>query len=622
MLAHVARRGAACLPRLGRPLVAAGVHALGPAGRPFSSDAGSGSAPPPTVGSGLSPAEQAGAPVSHDRFLQYLISKIRLQGPLSVADFMKECLTNPVAGFYMHHDALGRAGDFVTSPEVSSLFGDCVGTWVTNVLLGFEGQGAAGAGAGAGAGGSPFRLVELDPGKGTLMKDVLRVARRLYSGRGVSLGDRLSRVQLVEASPTLRAVQAAALQVDPATGRTPDGVAVSWYGSLEEIQAEDRELAAAGRPAERFVLLAHEFLDALPVFQFVRPPGGAWSEVLVSLSPRLVAELDPVGPAGGEAGSGPALPPMPELSGEDAEHDLCFTLSDGPTPNSSLVSMFAGPGGGAPATVTHAPASSSSAAAAATTTTTDPAPEDDRIEISAAVADVSARIAQMVEDHRGVALIVDYGVDGPLRSSVRGIRQHQFVHPLLQPGTVDLSADVDFSLVRRAAMHMPLAFDLDATTGSSVSGLDQSLRAQRAGEGQEDPAAAAAAAIASRLDAAAPLRRQVNVSGLMTQHEFLRDMGIGVRLQQVLKLDSARQAAAAKAAATGEALPPGAPAPMSREDRAALISGVRRLVDLDQMGQIYKFIAISPSDGSPEPGPDALPYPFRPHAPAGGKPRE
>ncbi len=162
---------------------------------------------------------------------------IGAQGPLTVERYMGHCL----AHYYASRDPLGLGGDFTTSPEISQMFGELLGLWAAAVWQGM---------------GSPtgFRLVELGPGRGTLMADALRALRRVPG-----LLDGLE-VHLVETSPALRERQRAAL--------APHAARVSWHERLEEV------------PPGPLVVIANEFFDALPVRQFVARTG-AWHERVV-----------------------------------------------------------------------------------------------------------------------------------------------------------------------------------------------------------------------------------------------------------------------------------------------------------------------------------------------------
>ncbi|MGH6717741.1 MAG: SAM-dependent methyltransferase, partial [Alphaproteobacteria bacterium] len=92
---------------------------------------------------------------------EILARRIAMTGPITVAAFMAEALGHPRHGYYMTADPFGAAGDFVTAPEVSQMFGELIGLWVADV---WQGLGAP----------APFRLIELGPGRGTLMADLLR----------------------------------------------------------------------------------------------------------------------------------------------------------------------------------------------------------------------------------------------------------------------------------------------------------------------------------------------------------------------------------------------------------------------------------------------------------------
>ncbi len=168
--------------------------------------------------------------------------RIRATGPMTLADYMAECLLHPAHGYYTTRDPFGTAGDFITAPEISQMFGELLGLCLAQHWL------AVGAPA-------AFTLAELGPGRGTLMADVLRATR------GVPGFHAAARVHLVEASPGLRARQRAAL--------------AGW-----QVQWTDE---AATLPDAPLFLLANEFFDALPIRQFTRQ-GGGWSETLVGLS--------------------------------------------------------------------------------------------------------------------------------------------------------------------------------------------------------------------------------------------------------------------------------------------------------------------------------------------------
>ncbi len=168
---------------------------------------------------------------------------IQTAGPIDVATFMTLALAHPTHGYYTGRAALGAHGDFVTAPEVSQLFGE---------LLGLALAAAWGA-----AGGPPALLVELGPGNGTLLADLWRGTARV-PGFQAKLA-----VHLVETSRRLRDIQAARLA---AIGQP------AWHDDLETLP-NDRPL----------LVVANEFLDALPIRQLVKEQG-RWHEVRVDLA--------------------------------------------------------------------------------------------------------------------------------------------------------------------------------------------------------------------------------------------------------------------------------------------------------------------------------------------------
>ncbi|MDO8380903.1 class I SAM-dependent methyltransferase [Phenylobacterium sp.] len=171
-----------------------------------------------------------------------LIAQVRESGPMSVAQYMTACLHDPRDGYYATRPALGADGDFITAPLVSQMFGELIGLWAVAC---WERLGRP----------SPVYLVEMGPGDGTLMDDMLRAAR-LAPAFGAA-----AEVWLVETSQPLAARQKALL-----------GDGVRWASSLGEIPA--------GAP---MLLIANELLDCLPPRQFVRAPRG-WAERMVGLN--------------------------------------------------------------------------------------------------------------------------------------------------------------------------------------------------------------------------------------------------------------------------------------------------------------------------------------------------
>ncbi len=167
-----------------------------------------------------------------------IADRIRQEGPLPVSAFMAACLDDPVHGYYRTKPAIGRAGDFVTAPEISQVFGELMGLWAAVV---WQQMGSPAA----------VTLVELGPGRGTLMCDALRATRRVPGFHGAL------NVVLVDANPRLRAMQDATLR--------DAGVPISWCASLDEL-SKGADGAA--------IVVANEFVDCWPVHQFVRSADG------------------------------------------------------------------------------------------------------------------------------------------------------------------------------------------------------------------------------------------------------------------------------------------------------------------------------------------------------------
>lgn len=170
-----------------------------------------------------------------------LAARIAADGPLTLADYMADCLLHPVLGYYASRDPFGAAGDFTTAPEISQMFGELLGLCLAQCWLD---QGSP----------APFVLAEIGPGRGTLMADILRVIGAVPGMRAAA------QVHLIEASPLLQSRQAARL-----TGQN-----VTWHQRLDTL------------PQAPLFLLANEFFDALPIRQFQRAEAG-WCERQVGM---------------------------------------------------------------------------------------------------------------------------------------------------------------------------------------------------------------------------------------------------------------------------------------------------------------------------------------------------
>lgn len=278
--------------------------------------------------------------------LEDLIRKrIAADGPLTVADFMEMALGHPEHGYYMKGDPFGATGDFITAPEISQVFGELIGLWSAMTWQQI---------------GAPARiiLIECGPGRGTLMSDLLRTAKTVPP-----FHDALE-IHLVETSPTMRERQRATL-----TGHTPQ-----WHDNLETV------------PTGPAILIANEFLDALPIRQLVRTENG-WAERRVGLSDnRLVFET-------GEKVSDTVLPMPP--------HEI------------------------------HAPPGSI-------------------FEICPAALSFVDSLNRRLSNAPGAALFIDYGHGkSAIGDTLQAVRSHKFADLLAHPGDADLTAHVDFDAFGR-----------------------------------------------------------------------------------------------------------------------------------------------------------------------------
>jgi len=283
-----------------------------------------------------------------DRLIRRMIAQ---DGPMPVAQFMALALQHPEHGYYRQAAPIGRAGDFITAPEISQVFGELLGLWTASV---WDQAGRP----------SPALFCEAGPGRGVLMADALRASNSL-----VPDFSRAAQVHLIESNSTLREIQAAALA----------DAAPVWCENAGDL------------PDGPLFLVANEFLDALPVQQWVMTADG-WRERVVGI---------------------------------DAKEALAFAASDDPAADlvAAGLSLPSDAGVGA----VH--------------------------EMQPAALKLAGELAgRFCQDQPGVALFIDYGRTGQAgRSTFRGIRDHAFVDPLVDAGAIDLTADVDFSALKRAA---------------------------------------------------------------------------------------------------------------------------------------------------------------------------
>jgi len=274
---------------------------------------------------------------------------------------MREVLTNPIHGFYIDKQVLGSAGHFVTSPEISQMFGESIGVWMLNEWMKM---------------GEPekFQLVELGPGSGTLMSDILRTFSKVRP-------ECVPSVHLVEISPRMRTLQRENLGcVDTDTEekclKTKYGNEIAWYEQVHEV------------PRDFSFFIAHEFFDALAVNKFQKVDG-EWREVLVDV--------------------------------DETGEKLRYIISRNATPSCILMEREG---------------------------VRDLVKDRSMVEMSSPGWNIVRQISERIVEEGGAALIADYGHTGDDGDTFRAFRRHEQVDPLQLPGTADITADVDFSLLQ------------------------------------------------------------------------------------------------------------------------------------------------------------------------------
>ena len=348
------------------------------------------------------------------------------------------------AAYYATHDPFA---DFTTSPEITQVFGELLGLWaaVTWDLLGRP---------------APVLLVEAGPGRGTLMADALRAVGQVAPAFRAALS-----LHLIETSPRLRALQAASLP------------GATWHESLATV------------PHGPLMLLANEFLDALPVRQLVRR-GDAWSERFVedgkfveqeaqapqqlSTSPGLTWP-SPHGRAGdcargtarSERGDGPVTPGHDDV--RKPGHDDVYKPVEGEVYEPGHDGVY------------------------------EPGEEEiyERCEPARAfVAEAAARLIV----HRGAALFLDYGPElSASGDSLQAIANGRPADPLSPAGTADLTAHVDFQALAAIAGAAGAVVHGPIPQGPFLARLGLFQRTDRLARGQPPRRAGALVEAAQRL---------------------------------------------------------------------------------------------------------------------------
>jgi len=292
-----------------------------------------------------------------------IIARIKSEGPISVAEYMGLCLLDTQHGYYPTRDPLGSDGDFITAPEISQMFGELLGIWAVQTWRDLGRPGGV-------------SLIELGPGRGIMMSDILRAARL-----APDFLENLS-VYLIEASSALQAVQAKTLADSP--------VPVEWIDQIEDA------------PAGPTIIIGNEFLDCLPIRQFIQKDRFAgtkgWHERLVTL--------------------------------DKTTDELAFGIS--PEPVSEIAAASLPP--------THSEAKT-----------------EDLVEVCPPAHQILDTIKSRFEMSPGRALFIDYGPEQTeFGDTLQALKRHNKVDVFSDPGNTDLTARVDFSALGAFAESIEL----------------------------------------------------------------------------------------------------------------------------------------------------------------------
>eukprot|EP01129_Flabellula_baltica_P014092 TRINITY_DN6682_c0_g1_i1.p1 TRINITY_DN6682_c0_g1~~TRINITY_DN6682_c0_g1_i1.p1 ORF type:complete len:593 (+),score=162.30 TRINITY_DN6682_c0_g1_i1:75-1781(+) len=428
--------------------------------------------------------------------INYLFDMITMRGFLSVSHFMKEVLLNPLYGYYINKEALGQSGDFITSPEISQLFGEMLAVWIYDTWQKM--------------GGEPIKLIELGPGTGALMSDILKVLEKSFP----DIKGKIT-IHFVEVSENMRKKQAKALgfyyEDAELLSKDEDKTTEQVIKANETIEREKKRKVAApfsnlyedvpladentpsgdvkynskgmmvywhqkfsSVPDGKAIIIAHELFDALPVNQFVYSDYD-WRERHI------------------------------DINMEDGPSYFNFVVSKRSSyGNSFLFDKYIDQ---------ELPSNPSIG---------------DQIEISLDGIALAQEIGMYTERNGGAGLIIDYGYDHQPGFSLRAIKDHKLVDPLVSPGESDLSCMVDFNALKKSL-------------------------------------------ITRNADRKLVKSEKVKYFGPVTQQDFLTEMGVNVRMANLVMKTT-------------------------KENTAMdLIDSFEKLIDIDQMGN-YKFLAFGNVD--------------------------
>ena len=338
---------------------------------------------------------------------------------ISLSEYMKMCMTHPKYGYYTKKYPIGFKGDFITSPEISQMFGELIGLWIVKVWMDHDKP-------------SKFSLVELGPGNGTLMADILRATRNIPEFH------KSLKITLVEISPALQKLQKKVLK----------NYQINWKNKLNKL------------PNIPTTIIANEFFDAFPVEQYIFKKS-KWMEIIVSL----------------------------KNSNSKESNEFCFGFKNIPKPLEELSSFKN---------------------------------EENKIyEISPEIKETIIYISKHLNNNFGACLIIDYGKEDNLGSTLQSVKNHKYSNPLENQGESDLTSLVNFKAIKNYAKKSNLI-----------------------------------------------------VTDLVDQGDFLSSLGIQERFVALSKK-------------------------MDKEKVALHISSLKRLIDKNQMGKLFKVMGIRNKNSLP-----------------------
>ncbi|KAF3769979.1 hypothetical protein M406DRAFT_33205 [Cryphonectria parasitica EP155] len=383
-----------------------------------------------------------------------LAQAIQMTGPVPLASYMRMCLTGDVGGYYtgaieQGRDQFGLKGDFVTSPEISQVFGELIGIWFVAEWMS---QGRPKTGV---------ELIEVGPGRGTLMDDMLRTISNFKD-----LANAIDAIYMVEASSELRIAQKTLLCGEDAhmSESKVGWHSISKYGGFPIVWTQTIRSIPQGHDKMPFIV-AHEFFDALPIhaFQVVNVPPPPKSNAAPSTSSTQTSQdTDKPTLQWREM----VVSPTPPGSTHTSLGTPASQSRDTPVPDFQLTLS--------PTATRHSRYLPESSPRYRALKSLPGALIEICPDLSLYATDFAARIGGSAQHPKqkpsGAALILDYGPgDGSIPvNSLRGISRHRRVSPFAEPGLTDLSADVDFAAIAEAA--------LQASEGVEVHGpVDQGL---------------------------------------------------------------------------------------------------------------------------------------------------